>query len=201
MTDHPTYRYENLTARQQAFVDAYLGRTYGGKGFLNTYQAASLAGYAKNRSNPYAQVKDNKRVSAVIKVEMDRMQMRDNEAAMIHARLSTATLAPFLKIHLSGLVEIDLSSDEAKANLHLLKKIKQKKTVRQYEEVNPETGEVSKVTRATIEHDIEIHDPGQNAERIRRAHGAYGATGRPGDPILLTITGVNFKVHSNGEKV
>lgn len=182
MNDDPAYRYEDLTDRQQAFVDAYLGRTHQGKGFLNPYQAYQLAGYKRDKGNPY-RITENDRVKAVIDEAKADLLMSDTDAALIHTRLSKSTLAPFLKINRNGFIEIDLTSEDARSNLHLLKKVKQKKRI---------TKDKDGKTTATIEYEVEVYDAGQNAERIRRAHGAYGAKGTPSDPLNMIISGFNF---------
>lgn len=178
-----TPTYDALNPRDRAFVDdlvagkpqyrAYRDNVWQGEGEASIdylYKAASV----KVR---------NGKIRTAISERYAEVAMSDPQAAVILARQAEGTLTPFLTIDdRTGLVEVDLKSEDARRNLHVLKKIKQRKRItrRTDEEGKP-------VTTATVEHEIEIHDAQAAAHKIRQAHGAYGPTGRADDPLHAEI--------------
>ncbi|HEV2123382.1 MAG TPA: hypothetical protein VGW38_11490 [Chloroflexota bacterium] len=64
--------------------------------------------------------------------------------------------------------------EQARAHLHLVKKVRQRKRIARDEEGRP-------VVHLT--HEVELYDAQGAARDIRRAHGAYGPSGSESDPL------------------
>lgn len=147
---------DNLNPRQKLFADTYAR-------ILNATRAAELSGYSGDY-NTLAQTAhdnlNNPKIKAYLSDILARAHMgRDEVLARIesHAR---GSLAPFLND--DGVV--DLSTDQARDNLGLLKRVEQR---------------VAHGTRGTgsgasdweqIDTRVEIHDPQRATELLARVH-------------------------------
>lgn len=142
-----------LTDKRQKFVEAYLGPAR-----MNGTRAALMAGY----SNKGAHTEGWRllRIAAVrdaIAARLKEFSMSSAEATERMAEFARGSLEPFLTI--DG--QIDLATEEAQYNLHLLKKVKM--TTRHSKDGDK--------LSETVE--IEIHDPKDATDRILKLHGAY----------------------------
>jgi phage terminase small subunit len=162
-----------LDPKQVAFCEAYL-RTF------NKSEAYRI-------SHPGCQVQTswtngeralrNEKVQAYIAKRLKQMVMSADE---VLARLSDharGSLEHFLDINDEGFAGINLAGDDAKSNLHLLKKIK---TVRTRRTVgrgpDAEPWEDERV-------EIEIHDPQRALEQLGKYHNLFAEKDEDGNPI------------------
>lgn len=161
----------SFTTKQQLFIDAYCGPAR-----FNATEAARLAGYAGNDLILASMGSENLRkphIRAAIDERINKLAMRDDEAAHVIASHARATFEPFLEIdERTGVLEMSLTSERARANLHLIKKVTQRKRITRRME-RASDGTMQPVTTATIEHAIELYDAQAAAHKIRQAFGAY----------------------------
>lgn len=179
-----TPTYNSLPDQWRAFVDYYTGLRGNGRTRFNDVQSYIAAGYVPSSAQSNAwRMREYEGIREAIREVLNLYAMTDPEAAAVIANQARGSLAPFLSIdERTGLVEVDLKTEEAQRHLSTLKKIKQRKRITR------RTGEDGKpVTTATVEHEIEIHDAQAAAHKIRQAHGAYGPTGRADDPLHAEI--------------
>jgi len=131
-----------MQLKRQKFIDAYLSEANG-----NATEAARIAGYADPMREGY-RIKN----APEVKAEIARLLAENTlAAAEVLSRLSDqarGTLTHFLKIT-GDEVTIDLSTEGAKANLHLLKKAKTKRR----------TGGTAEAPWEEVETELELHDP------------------------------------------
>lgn len=179
--------YDSLTPKQRRFVDAYVGRAR-----LSAHRAYIMAGYSERsaKSNAY-RLMENDGIRAAISERLSQMVMTDEEAAFIISEQARGSMEMFLREGYNGQLEVDLSTAEAKANQHLIKKIKQRKKVLTSED----EGDLQVLELYT---EIEIYNAHEAAHKIREAHGAYKQR------VDLTsgdepITGITITVRSPGE--
>lgn len=161
MSETPTY--DGLSTKRKQFIDAYAGLLAGGMCRFNATASARFAGYKHpNVQGPRLLGKDG--IRPAINERLTQFAMSDEEAATIIAEHAKGTMRPFLKRGLNDQLEVDLSTAKARKNIHLIKKIKQKKRVLS-------TGD-DEIKVLEIETEIEIHDAKDAAHKIRQAHGA-----------------------------
>ncbi len=142
-----------LTAKQRAFIDAYLGEARG-----NATKAAEIAGYRDPGQSGY----ENKKKLDIWREIERRLKERTLASSEVLDRLSehaNATLLPFLR-QTGDSVAIDLSSEAARAHIHLLKKVK----------VKQRSGGKADQRWEEIETEVELHDPQAALVQLGRHH-------------------------------
>ncbi len=167
-----------LTGKQALFVEAYLK-------CWNKTESARQAGYAGNDATLGAIGYENFKKPEIF----EEIQRRISETAMSadevlmrlgdHAR---GNMGDFWQIPDKGSPSLDLTSEKAKANLHLIKKMKVKTTVRTIADI-PET---------TTEIDFELYDAQAALEKLGRHHKLFTdkteVTGKDGAPLQAQVT-------------
>lgn len=147
-----------LTPKERRFVEEYCN-------CFNATKAAIRAGYSElsarqigseNLSKPY--------ISKAIKERMEALAMPTEEGIKRLTDMGRANFETFLKLSESGTIEINLASEEAKDNLHLIKKVKQQKRV-----VSTETATVE-----TITYEVELHDAKDAIKTLLEVQGKFG---------------------------
>ncbi len=163
-----------MTGKQKSFIDAYLGEARG-----NASEAARIAGYAL----PAQQAHENLRkpeIRAAIDAFLTVHAKSAAEVLNLLTQHSNASLAPFLSIGRND-VSIDLTSEEAQANLHLLRKVKCKKR----------SGGKDASAWEETEIEIEIHDPQAAAVHLGRYHKLFTdrqiQEGDPQKPVVVKV--------------
>lgn len=162
-----------LTTKQKMFVDAYVGEARG-----NATKAASIAGYAI----PKQQGSENLAKPVIAEAIRQILAERTLTAHQVLDRLTeqaNATLEPFLVAYGPDEFAIDLSTPQAKANIHLLKSVKKK------------TKSGGSGERAWKETEIEItlHDPQAADVHLGRYHKLFTDKAditSAGQPITLS---------------
>lgn len=161
---------ERLTDRQRAFVLSYVVH-------LNATKAAHEAGYSDGSLRQMGSENLSKPdISSVIDAILTRQAMGIPEAMRRMTDWGRGTIEPLLSINEAGDVLVDLSTATAQAHLHLIKKIKQRKTIRH--DQNGRTEEVH------IE--IEIHDAKDATTRLLEAHGKIKPSGELSVAVQIT---------------
>jgi phage terminase small subunit len=160
-----------LTDQQRRFVDEYLLD-------LNGAAAARRAGYAEGSAHVAAhRLLINDKVRETIERRLDEESMGKAEVLRrlaIHAR---GSLDPFLveDARRPGGVRLDISTDEAKQSIGLLKKLKIKTTILDEDAV-----------QETVE--VELYDAQAALVHLGKAHGLFvdrqEVTGKDGAPLV-----------------
>ncbi|HEX7048642.1 MAG TPA: terminase small subunit [Longimicrobiales bacterium] len=149
-----------LTAKQRRFIEEYCVD-------FNATQAAIRAGYSKRTA--YAIGAENLRKPQIREAIEQRLKELSMSAAEATRRLTDwgrGTIEPFLHTDGNGNVRVDLSTEEARRHLHLIRKLKQKERV-----LAPEPGEEGVVLDRTFE--IELHDAKDAVVQLARIHGLF----------------------------
>ena len=149
-----------LTAKQRRFIEEYCVD-------FNATQAAIRAGYSKRTA--YAIGAENLRKPQIREAVERRLKELSMTAAEATRRLTDwgrGTIAPFLCFGPDGSVRIDLSTEEARRHLHLIRKLKQKERV-----LASAPGEEGLLLDRTFE--IELHDAKDAVVQIARIHGLF----------------------------
>lgn len=136
---------ETLTAKEQLFINAYLGEAY-----FNATRAARLAGYRGNDNVLGVaghRLLRKAKVSGVVNERINEAAMSANE---VLARLSKQARGSLAQV-LTEDGEFDLAAARASGFDDLLKKLKVKRTIRR------ERGSQDEIEDVTYEY--EIHDP------------------------------------------
>jgi phage terminase small subunit len=141
-----------LTHKQQRFIEEYCID-------FNATQAAARAGYSIPTA---AAIGCENLTKPAIKTEIDaRIQiltMSANEALIKMSDFARGSFQPFLHVDKSNLITLDLTSDEAAKNIHLIKKVKQTKKVMGEDIYDLVT-------------EIEIHDAKDAVAKVLQMHG------------------------------
>ncbi len=162
----------SLTGKQQRFVEEYCGDSR-----LNATRAAKAAGYSEKTAYNIGWENVRKReVAAAIKDRLKEFSMSAEEAQERMSELARGGLEPFLGE--DG--KIDLTTEVAEANRHLLKKVRTSDT---------KYGE-------TI--DIEVHDQKDALKEILKLHGSY-AQPEGGEVKFLIVGALEDVVPSTGD--
>ena len=113
-----------LRNKQKAFVETYLR-------FWNATEAAKAAGYSEKTAYSIGQENLKKpEIEACIQKRLAEMKMSADEVLILFADQARASIKPFIKVTKEGFVYFDFSQPEALKYLHLIKKIKSKRTRR-----------------------------------------------------------------------
>ena len=118
-----------LSNKQKVFIEEYLQ-------CWNATEAARRAGYAfPNVEGPKNLVKPS--IKALIQVRIDEKAMSADEVLARLADQARGTMADFITLRDDGYFIVDLKKAEAAGKLHLIKKIRQVRTVKneEYEEI------------------------------------------------------------------
>jgi phage terminase small subunit len=139
-----------LTYKLRMFVDHFL--ICG-----NASRAARLAGYSERSAGSIGSENLKKpEVKALIEAKMAEVAMSRNEVLMRLSQFGRGSIVPFLNPE----GHVDLTTDDAKEHLHLVKKVKVKKRVGGPEE-DPYT---------ETDTEIELHDPQSSLVQMGRHH-------------------------------
>lgn len=162
-----------LSGKQQIFVDEYLKTK-------NATRAALAAGYSERSATEIGYENLRKpHISKVIAEHFAESAMGKEEVLARLADQARGTLAPFIRQSTDGEnIGIDLSSDEAKANLHLIKKISQRRTVRT-------KGEDEEIEDTTLS--IELHDPQAALNILAKHHNLFSDAPNAQPPATVVI--------------
>ena len=152
----------DLTTLQRRFVEEYTGEAN-----FNATEAAALAGYKGSRATLAAVGSENLRkpkIAEAIEERLEELSMSAAEATKRMADWGRGSFAPFVR-EVGGELVLDLTTDEAKQNLHLISEV---------------TQEGEGPTRRIK---IKLHDAKDATKTLMKAHGAFGAKGTEDDPI------------------
>ena len=175
-----------LTGKQQIFIDEYL-KTY------NATQAALVAGYSEKTA--YSQGWENLRkpeIAEIIGQRITESAMGANEVLARLASFARGSLKPFLVQRPDDdQVTLDLTTSLAQDNIHLIKKITQKRTIR----TGRDDEEIDEITMS-----IELIDPKSALDTLAKHHGLLvdrtELTGKDGTPLPASI--VTIYMPDNG---
>lgn len=152
--ENPLANESALTAKQRLFVEHYMS-------CLNGVEAARLAGYQGNYYALAAVASENLKkpnIAACIQNRFTAVAMGPHEIIARTAAIARGNLAPFLQTGGDGHVSVSLDGDAARANAHLLKKIKTKRSM----VITGASGEGDGSDDSAIETldvEFELHDP------------------------------------------
>lgn len=147
-----------MTDRQRRFIEEYCID-------FNGTRAALKAGYSEKTARSLAcQLLTNVNIKGAINTRLDEMSMTAEEATKRLTDWGRGTPKPFLYDLGDGEFSIDLATNEAQKNLHLIKKLKQ--TRRRWEENDEPIEE--------IRTEIELHDAKDAVIQIARIRGKLG---------------------------
>lgn len=144
---------KGLSDRQKRFIDAYLT-------CWNASEAARQAGYSKKTARFIGSENLTKpNIRAAIDARLVEKRMSADEVLARLSAQASGTLTPFLNVQGED-AYVDLTTDEAKANLHLIKEIETER--RRYgKEDNP-------VEEFKVK--LKIHDPQAALVQLGRYH-------------------------------
>lgn len=110
--------------KQIVFVDEYL-RTW------NATRAAKAAGYSEKTARSMGSENLTKPdIKALIEKRLAEFKMEADEVLVLLAAHARASLEPFIKVTKDGFIYFDFSQLSAVEHMHLIKKIKSKRTRR-----------------------------------------------------------------------
>jgi phage terminase small subunit len=152
---------EVLNDNEKAFVRFFCQ-------YRNAAKAAREAGYSVNSAKEIGYQNLNKpHIAAAISTLMEQSGMSAGECIGRLTAWGRGTMEPFLDQN----GQLSLTSEEAVEHWHLIKKIKQKKTVR--------TSPLAEETIEEVYTEIEIHDAKDAVDKMLQIHGRYKQL--PGD--------------------
>lgn len=170
----------SLTARERVFTQHFAAHG-------NATAAAEAAGHPAEQASIVAQtLLDQPHIKRMLHVLALTHSMSEPEATLRLTQLARGTMAPFLRVGEDGQVHVDLTSDQAKAHYHLLRRVVQRRSTTQ-----TPAGAVE-----VVEMEIELHDSVAAVDKVFQLHGAYpaayevsGCLGLPGTNIYLPDNG------------
>jgi hypothetical protein len=170
----------SLTAREQMFTQHFA--VHG-----NAVAAAEAASYPAEQAELVARtLLDQPHIKQQLHVLALTHGMSEPEATLRLTQLARGTMAPFLRVGEDGQVHIDLTTPQAKANFHLLRRVVQRSSITQ-----TPAGPVE-----VVETELELHDSVAAVDKLLQLHGAYpaayevsGCLGLPGTNIYLPDNG------------
>lgn len=143
-----------LTDKQQRFVEEYCTD-------FNATQAAIRAGYSQKTAHSIGHENLSKpEIKAALASRLDELSMTAEEATKRLTDWGRASFGPFTRITADGEVLVDLSTAEAQANLHLVKKLKVSEVRLSDELVNVKT-------------EIELHDAKDATIQMAKIRGKF----------------------------
>lgn len=160
-----------LTPKQQRFVEEYCTD-------FNATQAAIRAGYSERTAAEIGHENLKKpQIAEAVRARLDSLAMTAEEATKRLAEWGRGTIAPFLRAGPEG-IHIDLGSDDAHANLHLIRKLTQTDRIIRADD----QGVLLERKLA-----VELHDAKDAVLNILKIHGKFiekhEHTGKDGGPI------------------
>lgn len=141
-----------MTPKENAFIDAYVGAAH-----MNSTRAARIAEYAKPLVQG-SQVRHRPHVAAEIERRLKENALPTEEVLEIIGQHAKGSMELFLNGN-----EIDLTGEEARANLHLVKRYKTKR----------KTSTSGTSSSEEVETEIELYDAQSAADKLAKAHGLY----------------------------
>ena len=145
----------SLTAKRKKFVEAYCGPAN-----LNGTKAARIAGYAERSCSEEAyRLLRNAQVQEAIGKLLKKHGSIEAVAVERMVRWSEGTVEPFL----CGNGGMDLDTDDARQNLHLVRKVKRT--------VTTTSGKDHETIREVTE--LELHDAKDANKEVLKLSGAY----------------------------
>ena len=147
-----------LTTKQRRFIEEYCVD-------FNATQAAIRAGYKKSAAKATgAENLTKPDISKAVTDRLDELAMKPEEGTKRLADMGRGTFAAFMKVDEKGNIKLDLTSEEAQKNLHLIKKIKQ----------TTKNSTVEGVKTETTFFEIELHDSKDAIKTLLEVHGKLG---------------------------
>ena len=148
----------SLTQKQARFVEEYTVD-------FNATAAAVRSGYSpKTAYNAGWQNVRKCDIAEAIAKRVDEMTMRADEALLKLTQWGRGTLEPFIRTNEDGEFWLTLGDEKAQSSLHLLKKIKQTKTI---------TRGKDDYEREEVRTEIEIHDAKDAVIQMAKIRGQY----------------------------
>ena len=159
-TPETTNPLAGLTTREKAFVACYCQ-------YRNAAKAARSAGYSeKNARHTGYENLTKPHIQAAISALMEQFGMSAGECIGRLSSWGRGTMDPFM----TDAGELTLTSDDALENRHLIKKVKQRKTVRTLPD---------NIVEEETYIEIELHDAKDAVDKMLQVHGRYKQV--PGD--------------------
>lgn len=167
-----TRKKTKLTARKRAFA-----KYYAGEAMFNGTLAARKAGYSYHSAGRIAiRLLSDPKVRKLIDQRFSKLSMSSDEVMIRLSQMGRGSVAPFLATTRNGEVQIDITNPNAQENLHLIKKIKQKKRIQKGgEDEEPEI---------IIETELELHDAKDAVVQMGKIHGLFTDKDSNGDPLV-----------------
>jgi hypothetical protein len=147
----------SLTAREQVFTQQFAAHG-------NATAAAQAAGWPAAQAELVAQTMlDQPHIKQQLHVLALLNGMSEPEATLRLTQLGRASVAPFLRVGEDGQMHLDLSTNQARTNYHLLRRVAQRRTITQ-----TPAGPVE-----VVETEVELHDAIGAVDKLLQLHGAY----------------------------
>ncbi len=144
-----------LTDKQRRFVEQYCIH-------FNGALAAREAGYSEDTCKEIASENLTKpNIKDAVSQRLKELTMSADEATKRLTDMARGSIEPFLTINDDGSTTIDLSTDESKKNLGLIKKIKQTKR------------SIGDTEIIEVYNEIELHDQKDALINILKLHGKF----------------------------
>lgn len=160
-----------LTDKQQRFVEEYCVD-------YNMTQAAIRAGYSENSAGDIGKENMGKTlIREAVSRRMAELAMPPEEAVKRLGDWARGSIEVFLKMDpQTGTYMLDLSSPEAKKNLHLIKEIKQNDIIQKKKHKRVEDGKTIEVEVPEVvgrSYEIKLHDAKDAVDKILKVNGKY----------------------------
>ncbi len=175
-----------LNSKQQMFIDSYLQ-------CFNATKAALDAGYSEKSAHAIGWENLRKpEIKEVVSQRLSDTAMSPEEVIRRLGEHARGTVSPFLvQRENDNNISIDLTTPHAKANLHLIKKISQKHTIRS----GRDNEEIEDITLS-----IEMYDAQSALNTLAKHHGLLTEkteiTGKDGEAIQVKF--VDYRAGLNG---
>jgi len=180
----PTY--EKLKPNHQKFVDCLAKGQPQYKAYKNAIYTGNKATVSYDTlSSSASNLIRNHNIRTALEERCRILAMGRQEAIQRMSDFARGTPGHFVRVGYEGELEIDLSTDNAKNNIHLIKKIKQKKTIKAVS-TDEESGEIIEVYDLHTE--IEMYSAADATAKIMRARGHFSGTmENPGVQVQMTL--------------
>lgn len=170
----------SLTARERVFTEQFAAHG-------NAVAAAQAAGWPAEQAELVAQTMlDQPHIKQQLHVLALLNGMSEPEATLRLTQLGRASVAPFLRVGEDGQAYLDLSTDQARANYHLLRRVVQRRT----------TTQTPAGPQEVVETEIELHDAIGAVDKLLQLHGAYPTF--LGEVCSSGVVGTNLYLPDNG---
>jgi phage terminase small subunit len=173
---------KKLRNKQIVFVEAYL-RTW------NATQAAKDAGYSKKTAYSIGQNNLKKPdIAAAVQKRLAEMKMSADEVLLLLSDQARVSIKPFVKITDEGFIYFDFSQPGAMEKMHLIKKIRSKRSRR-----IEGRGDDTKAWEDEIV-EVELVDSQNALDKLGRHHKLFTDDTPPID-LHFTIEGLKEALH------